>query len=106
MRKHARIIIPAALLAVFLLGGWTLRNKLAADRQGDWVRATRGDLVTGFEVIGTLASSVGDLGPRGGGLWNFNISRWRAGDEVRRVPGWRSTRRAPPAVRMRRAPGR
>lgn len=87
MRKHARIIIPAALLAVFLLGGWTLRNKLAADRQGDWVRATRGDLVTGFEVIGTLASTSSEsLGPpQVEDLWNFKISRLaREGSEVKK----------------------
>src|SRR6185295_4506744 len=59
-----RFAIPIAALVLFLFGGWTLRNKLAADRQGDWVRATRGDLVTGFEVVGTLASVSSDsLGP-------------------------------------------
>ena len=87
MRKHARIIIPAALMALFLLGGWTLRNKLAADRQGDWVRATRGDLVTGFEVIGTLASSASEsLGPPPvDDMWNFKISRLaREGSEVKK----------------------
>jgi HlyD family secretion protein len=87
MRKHARIIIPAALLALFLLGGWTLRNKLAADRQGDWVRATRGDLVTGFEVIGTLASSASEsLGPPPvEDIWNFKISHLaREGSEVKK----------------------
>jgi HlyD family secretion protein len=87
MRKHARIIIPAALVALFLLGGWTLRNKLAADRQGDWVRATRGDLVTGFEVIGTLASSASEsLGPPPvEDIWNFKISRLaREGTEVKK----------------------
>ena len=87
MRKHARIIIPAALVSLFLLGGWTLRNKLAADRQGDWVRATRGDLVTGFEVIGTLASSASEsLGPPPvEDIWNFKISRLaREGTEVKK----------------------
>jgi HlyD family secretion protein len=87
LRKHARIIIPVALLALFLLGGWTLRNKLAADRQGQWVRATRGDLVTGFEVIGTLASSASDsLGPPPvEDLWSFKISRLaREGSEVKK----------------------
>src|SRR5687768_12087178 len=87
MRKHARILIPVALLALFLLGGWTLRNKLAADRQGDWARATRGDLVTGFEVIGTLASSASEsLGPPPvEDMWNFKISRLaREGSEVKK----------------------
>jgi hypothetical protein len=53
-----------------------LRNKLAADRQGEWVSATRGDLVTGFEVIGTLASVSSDsLGPPPlPDVWDFKIS--------------------------------
>ncbi len=87
MRKHARIIMPVAVLALFLLGGWTLRNKLAADRQGEWVRTTRGDLVTGFEVIGTLASSASEsLGPPPvEDMWNFKISRLaREGSEVKK----------------------
>jgi HlyD family secretion protein len=86
MRK-SRILIPAMAVALFLLGGWTLRNKLAADRQGDWVRATRGDLVTGFEVIGTLASSASEsLGPPPvEDIWNFKISRLaREGSEVKK----------------------
>lgn len=75
MRKW-KIAVPAALVVLFLFGGWTLRNKLAADRQGEWVRATRGDLVTGFEVTGTLASlSSATLGPPAlDDYWNFKIS--------------------------------
>lgn len=71
-----RIAIPIALVAAFLLGGWTLRNKLAADRQGTWVRATRGDLVTGFEVTGTLASEATQaLGPPPlTDVWEFKIA--------------------------------
>jgi HlyD family secretion protein len=71
-----RVIIPVAALVLFLLGGWTLRNKLAADRQGDWVRATRGDLVTGIEVTGTLASEASQtLGPPPlTDVWEFKIS--------------------------------
>ncbi len=87
MRKHLRITIPAAAIAVFLLGGWTLRNKLAADRQGEWVRASRGDLITGFEVIGTLASTSSEaLGPpQVEDMWNFKISRMaREGSEVKK----------------------
>jgi multidrug efflux pump subunit AcrA (membrane-fusion protein) len=86
MRK-ARIAIPIAAVALFLFGGWTLRNKLAADRQGEWVRATRGDLVTGFEVTGTLASTASEsLGPpQIEDVWNFKISRLaREGSEVRK----------------------
>ncbi len=71
-----KYLIPLAAIALFLLGGWTLRNKLAADRQGDWVRATRGDLVTGFEVTGALASlSSESLGPPPlPEVWDFKIS--------------------------------
>ena len=72
-----RYAIPVAALVLFLLGGWTLRNKLAADRQGEWVRATQGDLVTGFEVIGTLAAVSSDsLGPPPlPDVWEFKIAR-------------------------------
>ncbi|HEX6642432.1 MAG TPA: hypothetical protein VF215_15040, partial [Thermoanaerobaculia bacterium] len=87
MRRNLRIAIPVAIVVLFLFGGWTLRNKLAADRQGEWVRATRGDLVTGFEVIGTLASSASDsLGPPPiEDMWNFKISRLaREGSEVKK----------------------
>ena len=71
-----RVVIPVAALVLFLFGGWTLRNKLAADRQGEWVRATRGDLVTGIEVSGTLASEASQvLGPPPlSDVWEFKIS--------------------------------
>jgi len=78
MRKflRPRIIIPVAALILFLFGGWSLRNKLAADRQGDWVRATRGDLVTGLEVSGTLAALGSDIlgPPQIDDVWDFKIS--------------------------------
>lgn len=76
MRKRWRIVLPLAAVALFVLGGWTLRNKLAADRQGDWVAASRGDLVTGFEVTGALASlSSESLGPPPlSDVWDFKIS--------------------------------
>jgi multidrug efflux pump subunit AcrA (membrane-fusion protein) len=78
MRKllRPRVAIPLAIAAFFLLGGWTLRNKLAADRQGDWVRATRADLVTGIEVVGTLAAvDSGSFGPpQLDDVWDFKIS--------------------------------
>ncbi|HET8798458.1 MAG TPA: efflux RND transporter periplasmic adaptor subunit, partial [Thermoanaerobaculia bacterium] len=75
-RKAARFLIPLAAVALFVLGGWTLRNQLAADRQGEWVRAKRGDLVTGFEVSGTLASVASEsLGPpQLTDVWEFKIS--------------------------------
>jgi multidrug resistance efflux pump len=73
---RARVLIPLALLVLFLGGGWTLRNKLAADRQGDWVQVTRGDLVTGVEVAGTLASTAGgSFGPpQLNDVWDFKVS--------------------------------
>lgn len=71
-----RIAIPLVLLFLFVAGGWTLRNQLAADRQGEWVRAKRGDLVTGVDVTGTLASSeAGSFGPpQLDDVWDFKIS--------------------------------
>ena len=71
-----KVLIPLAVVILFLLGGWAFRNKLAADRQGDWLRATRGDLVTGFEVTGALASlSSESLGPPPlADVWDFKIS--------------------------------
>ena len=87
MRRRLRIVIPLAVVALFLFGGWTLRNKLAADRQGEWVRATRGDLVTGFEVTGALASMSSDsLGPPPlPDVWDFKISMLAPeGADVRR----------------------
>ena len=74
MRK--RIAIPFAVAALFVLTGWTLRNQLAAERQGDWVRATRGDLVTGVDVTGTLASAAaGSFGPpQLNDVWDFKVS--------------------------------
>ena len=76
MSKRLRILIPLAIVALFLFGGWAFRNKLAADRQGEWVRASRGDLVTGFEVTGALASlSSEQLGPpQLTDVWEFKIS--------------------------------
>jgi HlyD family secretion protein len=72
-----RYAIPLAAIVLFFLGGWTLRNKLAADRQGEWLRATKGDLVTGFEVSGTLAAVSSDtLGPPPlDDVWQFKIAR-------------------------------
>jgi RND family efflux transporter MFP subunit len=87
MPKRLRIILPLAAVALFLFGGWTLRNKLAADRQGEWVRANRGDLVTGFEVTGALASlSSESLGPPPlPDVWDFKIAMLAPeGAEVKR----------------------
>ena len=71
-----RIVIPiASVLIVLLAAGWT-RNKLAADRQGEWVRISKGDLVTGIDVTGTLASvDSGTFGPpQLNDVWDFKIS--------------------------------
>jgi HlyD family secretion protein len=74
MRKP---ILAAAIgiAAVLLAAGWT-RNKLAADRQGEWVRVTRGDLVSGVDIIGTLAAvDSGSFGPpQVNDTWDFKIS--------------------------------
>jgi HlyD family secretion protein len=78
MRKflRPRIVIPVAALVLFLFGGWSLRNKLAADRQGEWVRASRGDLVSGLEVTGTLAALGSDIlgPPQIDDVWDFKIA--------------------------------
>src|SRR5438477_140263 len=76
MRGLRRTVIPAAAIILFFFGGWTLRNKLAADRQGEWVNVARGDLVTGVEVTGTLAAVESDIlgPPQIPDVWDFKIS--------------------------------
>jgi HlyD family secretion protein len=71
-----KVAVPLAVLVLFVSGGWVLRNQLAAERQGEWVRATRGDLITGVDVTGTLASSeAGSFGPpQLDDVWDFKIS--------------------------------
>jgi HlyD family secretion protein len=74
--RMRKIVIPVFSALVLILGaGWT-RNKLAADRQGEWVRVGRGDLVTGIDVTGTLASvDSGTFGPpQLDDVWDFKIS--------------------------------
>lgn len=76
MSGRLRKILPVAAALILILGaGWT-RNKLAADRQGEWVRVTRGDLVTGVDVTGTLAAvDSGVFGPpQISDQWDFKIS--------------------------------
>ncbi len=70
-----KITIPLAIIVVFVAAGWT-RNQLAADRQGEWVRVTRGDLVTGVDVTGTLAAlDSGSFGPpQLNDVWDFKIA--------------------------------
>ncbi|MGH7484716.1 MAG: efflux RND transporter periplasmic adaptor subunit [Thermoanaerobaculia bacterium] len=75
MRRKSLLAIGIAIAAVLAGAGWT-RNKLAADRQGDWVRVSRGDLVTGIDVTGTLAAvDSGSFGPpQVNDVWDFKIS--------------------------------
>jgi multidrug resistance efflux pump len=70
-----KLTIPLAIVVLFAAAGWT-RNKLAADRQGDWVRVTRSDLVTGVDVTGTLAAlDSGSFGPpQLNDVWDFKIA--------------------------------
>ena len=71
-----RYLIPFAIAVLFIGGAWTFRNQLAADRQGEWVNVTRGDLATGVDVTGTLASAeAGSFGPpQLGDVWDYKIS--------------------------------
>src|SRR6202040_3347468 len=71
-----RVFVPAVAVILFLFGGWAFRNKVAADREGDWVLAKRGDLVTGVEVTGTLAALQSESfgPPQVGDVWDFKIS--------------------------------
>jgi HlyD family secretion protein len=75
MRRKSLLAIGIAIAAVLAGAGWT-RNKLAADRQGDWVRVTRGDLVTGIDISGILgAVDAGGFGPpQVDDLWEYKVS--------------------------------
>src|SRR3954453_14430023 len=75
MRRKSLLAVGIAIVSILAGAGWT-RNKLAADRQGDWVRVTRGDLITGVDVTGTLAAIETDsLGPpQLPDVWDFKIS--------------------------------
>ena len=77
LRRNARVALAIliAVAAVLLAAGWT-RNKLAADRQGEWVRVTHGDLVSGIDITGTLtAVDSGSFGPpQINDTWDFKIS--------------------------------
>jgi multidrug resistance efflux pump len=69
------LAIVIGIAAVLTAAGWT-RNKLAADRQGEWVRVTRGDLVSGVDITGTLAAvDSGSFGPpQVSDTWEFKLS--------------------------------
>ncbi|MEK6373935.1 MAG: efflux RND transporter periplasmic adaptor subunit [Acidobacteriota bacterium] len=77
VRRQIRTVLAIiiAVAAVLTAAGWT-RNKLAADRQGEWVRVTRGDLVSGIDITGTLAAvDSGSFGPpQVADTWDFKIS--------------------------------
>jgi HlyD family secretion protein len=85
MRK-SYLAIGIAIAAVLAGAGWT-RNKLAADREGDWVRVSRGDLVTGIDVTGTLSAvDSGSFGPpQVNDVWDFKVSMIAAeGSDVKK----------------------
>jgi HlyD family secretion protein len=71
-----RVALPLFAAILFFGAGLSFRNKLAADRQGQWVHPTRGDLVSGVDVAGTLAAVETDqLGPpQLPDVWDFKIS--------------------------------
>ncbi|HSP16452.1 MAG TPA: efflux RND transporter periplasmic adaptor subunit [Thermoanaerobaculia bacterium] len=71
-----RVALPLFAAIIFFGAGLSFRNKLAADRQGEWVHPTRGDLVSGVDVTGTLAAVESDtLGPpQLPDVWDFKIS--------------------------------
>ena len=71
-----RVLIPFVIGIVFFGSALTFRNKLAADRQGDWVVPTRGDLVSGVEVTGSLEAFESDRfgPPQLSDVWDFKIS--------------------------------
>ncbi|HEX9460180.1 MAG TPA: efflux RND transporter periplasmic adaptor subunit [Thermoanaerobaculia bacterium] len=85
MRKSF-LAVGIAIIAVLAGAGWT-RNKLAADRQGDWVRVSRGDLITGIDVTGTLSAvDSGSFGPpQINDVWDFKVSMIAAeGSDVKK----------------------
>jgi HlyD family secretion protein len=71
-----RVLLPLVIAVFFFGAALTFRNKLAADRQGDWVRPTRGDLVSGVEVTGVLEAFESDRfgPPQLPDVWDFKIS--------------------------------
>ena len=71
-----RVALPLIAAIIFFGAGLSLRNKLAADRQGQWVHPTHGDLVSGVDVTGTLASVESDSfgPPLLPDVWDFKIS--------------------------------
>ena len=71
-----RVLIPLVAGIVFFGAALTFRNKLAADRQGEWILPTRGDLISGVEVTGGLEAFESDRfgPPQLTDVWDFKIS--------------------------------
>lgn len=71
-----RVLIPFVVVVFFFGAALTFRNKLAADRQGDWIHPKCGDLITGVEVTGALESFESDRfgPPQIADKWDFKIS--------------------------------
>ena len=71
-----RVLLPILATIFFFGAALTFRNKVAADRQGDWVRPTRADLVSGIEVTGALEAFESDRfgPPQLPDVWDFKIS--------------------------------
>jgi HlyD family secretion protein len=74
--RGVRVLLPVLVATLILFSGWTVSNQLAAGRQGDWVRATRGDIVSGVDISGTLASVVTEAfgPPQVEYIWDFKIA--------------------------------
>ena len=71
-----RVLLPLLATIFFFGAALTFRNKVAADRQGDWVAPTRTDLVSGMEVTGALEAFESDRfgPPQLTDVWDFKIS--------------------------------
>lgn len=71
-----KVLVPFVIAIFFFGAALTFRNKLAADRQGDWVRPTRADLISGVEVTGALEAFESDRfgPPQLPDVWDFKIS--------------------------------
>ena len=75
-RRALSLSIIVAIITLLAVGALALQNKLAADRAGEWIEVTSGDLVLGVEVTGVLEStSSAKFGPpQLDNYWNFKIS--------------------------------
>ena len=71
-----RVLVPLVAVIFFFGAALTFRNKLAADRQGEWVLPKKSDLISGVEVTGALESFESDRfgPPQIADKWDFKIS--------------------------------